>query len=46
VMTTLLEDVLFGLPDSGVKTVKVDRALVQSRLSTIADDEDLRRYIL
>jgi ATP-dependent HslUV protease ATP-binding subunit HslU len=46
VMTTLLEDVLFGLPDSGVKTVKVDRALVQSRLKTIADDEDLRRYIL
>jgi len=46
VMTTLLEDVLFGLPDSGVKTVKVDRELVQGRLKTIADDEDLRRYIL
>jgi len=41
-----LEEVLFGLPDSGVKTVKVDRELVQSRLKTIADDEDLRRYIL
>jgi len=46
VMTTLLEDVLFGLPDSGTKTVRVDRALVESRLKTIADDEDLRRYIL
>ena len=46
VMTTLLEEVLFGLPDSGVTTVKVDRELVQSRLKTIADDEDLRRYIL
>ena len=46
VMTTLLEEVLFGLPDSGMQTVKVDRALVQSRLKTIADDEDLRRYIL
>jgi ATP-dependent HslUV protease ATP-binding subunit HslU len=46
VMTTLLEEVLFGLPDSGVKTVMVDRDLVQSRLKTIADDEDLRRYIL
>jgi ATP-dependent HslUV protease ATP-binding subunit HslU len=46
VMTTLLEDVLFGLPDSGVKTVRIDRALVQARLKTIADDEDLRRYIL
>jgi ATP-dependent protease HslVU (ClpYQ) ATPase subunit len=29
-----------------VQTVKVDRELVQSRLKTIADDEDLRRYIL
>ena len=46
VMTTLLEDVLFGLPESGVKTVRVDQALVRSRLKTIADDEDLRRYIL
>jgi ATP-dependent HslUV protease ATP-binding subunit HslU len=46
VMTTLLEEVLFGLPDSGKTAVRVDRALVQSRLKTIADDEDLRRYIL
>src|SRR5215210_3286318 len=46
VMTTLLEDVLYGLPDSEVKTVRVDRELVQFRLKTIADDEDLRRYIL
>ncbi|MEX2109034.1 MAG: ATP-dependent protease ATPase subunit HslU [Gemmatimonadaceae bacterium] len=46
VMTTLLEDVLFGLPDSGTKTVRVDQALVRSRLKSIADDEDLRRYIL
>ena len=46
VMTTLLEDVLFGLPDSGVATVRVDQALVRSRLEKIAEDEDLRRYIL
>ena len=46
VMTTLLEDVLFGLPESGAKTVRVDQELVRSRLKTIADDEDLRRYIL
>lgn len=46
VMTTLLEDVLFGLPDSGARTVKVDQALVRDRLKVIADDEDLRRYIL
>ena len=46
VMTTLLEDVLFGLPDSGEKAVLVDQSRVRSRLKTIADDEDLRRYIL
>jgi ATP-dependent HslUV protease ATP-binding subunit HslU len=46
VMTTLLEDVLFGLPDSGTARVRVDQAMVRSRLKTIADDEDLRRYIL
>jgi ATP-dependent HslUV protease ATP-binding subunit HslU len=46
VMTTLLEDVLFGLPDSNMKTVRVDQALVRSRLEKIAEDEDLRRYIL
>ncbi len=46
VMTTLLEDVLFGLPDSGITTVRVDQALVRNRLEKIAEDEDLRRYIL
>jgi ATP-dependent HslUV protease ATP-binding subunit HslU len=46
VMTTLLEEVLFGLPESGAKMVRVDQELVLSRLKTIADDEDLRRYIL
>jgi ATP-dependent HslUV protease ATP-binding subunit HslU len=46
VMTTLLEEVLFGLPDSGQKSIRVDQQLVRDRLKTIADDEDLRRYIL
>jgi len=46
VMTTLLEEVLFGLPDSGEKLVRVDQAMVRDRLKTIAEDEDLRRYIL
>src|SRR5881396_351782 len=32
VMTTLLEDVLFGLPDTGEKTVRVDQDRVRSRL--------------
>jgi ATP-dependent HslUV protease ATP-binding subunit HslU len=46
VMTTLLEEVLIGLPESGTKAVRVDAQLVRDRLKTIADDEDLRRYIL
>ena len=46
VMTTLLEDVLFDLPDRGKDTIFVDAAVVRERLKTIVDDEDLRRYIL
>jgi ATP-dependent HslUV protease ATP-binding subunit HslU len=46
VMTTLLEDVMFDLPDRGTDTVKVDKAVVQERLKTIMEDEDLRKYIL
>ena len=46
VMTTLLEDVLFGLPDTNIGTVRVDQAMVRERLEKISEDEDLRRYIL
>ena len=46
VMTTLLEDVLYELPDRGSEPVKVDAALVRLRLKDIAEDEDLRKYIL
>ena len=46
VMTTLLEDVLFGLPDESMAAVRVDQGMVRSRLEKIAEDEDLRRYIL
>jgi ATP-dependent HslUV protease ATP-binding subunit HslU len=46
VMTTLLEDVLFELPDGGEKDVVMDGAAVQGRLKAIVEDEDLRRYIL
>jgi ATP-dependent HslUV protease ATP-binding subunit HslU len=45
-MTTLLEDVLYELPDKEVTEIKVDRALVVDRLKAIVEDEDLRRYIL
>jgi ATP-dependent HslUV protease ATP-binding subunit HslU len=46
VMTTLLEEVLFELPDRGTEAVLVDAAMVRERLRTISEDEDLRKYIL
>jgi ATP-dependent HslUV protease ATP-binding subunit HslU len=46
VMTTLLEDILFNLPESGAKEIEVDADFVQERLKGVAEDEDLRRYIL
>ena len=46
VMTTLLADVLYTLPDKSIEKVTVNRALVQDRLKAILEDEDLRKYIL
>ncbi|GAC1650555.1 MAG: ATP-dependent protease ATPase subunit HslU [Gemmatimonadaceae bacterium] len=46
VMTTLLEEYLYELPDRGDGPILVDGALVRERLKAIVDDEDLRKYIL
>ncbi len=46
VMTTLLEDLLFELPESGKKRVVFTGADVCARLDGILADEDLTRYIL
>src|SRR2546428_33604 len=46
VMTTLLEELLFELPDYPTKHVVFDAAGVRQRLGTIVENEDLRRYIL
>ena len=46
VMTTLLEDVLFKLPESGTESIFVDKGFVQERLEKVATNEDLSRYIL
>jgi ATP-dependent HslUV protease ATP-binding subunit HslU len=46
VMTTLLEEFLYELPDRGDGEIAVDKALVTDRLKAIVEDEDLRRYIL
>jgi ATP-dependent HslUV protease ATP-binding subunit HslU len=45
-MTTLLEDVLYELPDRGTQPINIDATAVRERLRSVADDEDLRKYIL
>jgi ATP-dependent HslUV protease ATP-binding subunit HslU len=46
VLTTLLEDILFDLPDGVTTRVVIDGAAVRDRLRKVIEDEDLRRYIL
>ena len=46
VMTSLLEDILFDLPNRNVTKIKVDNKMVREKLSNLSADEDLRRYIL
>ena len=47
VMTTLLDDLLFDLPDDVAQSkVVCDRAMVSDRLEKVVEDEDLRKYIL
>lgn len=46
VMTTLLEEFLFELPDRGAEPISVDPQLVRDRLKAVSEDEDLRKYIL
>jgi ATP-dependent HslUV protease ATP-binding subunit HslU len=46
VLSTLLEDVLFELPEAGADKIVIDARVVRERLAHILKDEDLRRYIL
>jgi ATP-dependent HslUV protease ATP-binding subunit HslU len=46
VMSTLMDDLLFELPNWPEKRVVYDRELVRQRLQRVVDDDDLRRYIL
>jgi ATP-dependent HslUV protease ATP-binding subunit HslU len=45
-LNTVLEDVLFNLPESGEKRIQVTGDWVRERLSGIARDKDLSSYIL
>ncbi len=46
VMTTLLDDLLFALPDVDDKDIEFDAPEVRERLMRVVEDEDLRNYIL
>jgi len=46
IMNTLLEDLLFDLPKSGLVKVTIDQTEVKKKLEKIVEDEDLSRYIL
>jgi ATP-dependent HslUV protease ATP-binding subunit HslU len=46
VLTTLLEDIMFDLPEQGGDRITVDARMVRERLVRVLKDEDLRRYIL
>jgi len=47
ILTTLLEDLLFNAPDNVTdRTHKVDDEMVKSRLSAIAKNSDLSKFIL
>lgn len=46
VMTSLLDEVLFDLPNKKITNVVVDKKMVHLKLNDVSENEDLRRYIL
>ena len=46
VMTSLLEDFMFRVPNKSIKKIHVTRKMVKDVLSGFVEDEDLSRYIL
>ena len=46
VMSTLMEEMLFRLPDWPEKRIVIDVAQVKERLARVLGDDDLRKYIL
>lgn len=47
ILTNLLEDILFDVPDKNKKaTIEINRELVSEKLSKIVKNRDLSRYIL
>jgi len=46
VMASLMEDLLFDLPDQAAGRTVMNGAAVRERLARVVNDDDLRRYIL
>tara|TARA_Y100001970_G_scaffold288384_1_gene415517 strand:+ start:1395 stop:2726 length:1332 start_codon:yes stop_codon:yes gene_type:complete len=46
VMTSLLEDILFDLPNRNLSIITIDKKMVRKKLEFVLENEDLRRYIL
>jgi ATP-dependent HslUV protease ATP-binding subunit HslU len=46
IMTRLLDDILFDIPDVKQDEIRIDGPDVVERLSGVVQDQDLRRYIL
>jgi len=46
IMSTLLEEILFDVPEKKVKKMVIDADMVKNTLSSVIEDEDLSRYIL
>ena len=46
IMTTLLEELLFNVPETKKKKIVIDAKEVKKKLEAIVKDEDLSRYIL
>ncbi|MBD3178294.1 MAG: HslU--HslV peptidase ATPase subunit, partial [Candidatus Latescibacteria bacterium] len=46
ILTTLLEDILYQLPDSGKKEVTITAEDVRDKLEKVIEDDDIARYVL
>jgi len=46
IMSTLLEEILFSVPEIGTQDIKIDGKTVKEKLEVIIEDEDLSKYIL
>lgn len=46
ILSILLEDFMFRLPDKSLQKIRIDKKQVQDKLKEVITDEDLSRYVL